>query len=70
MTNAARRAALGGATDLMPLGALPADAKKTEKSEEAEDLERLFAIRDRELSRQSGDDIGQVGYEKTRPSPL
>ena len=80
--NAARRAALAGAdnppgdaptayrnaaTDLMPLSTTPADVKK---SEEAEDLERLFAIRDRELSRQSGDDIGQVGYEKTRPSPL
>jgi hypothetical protein len=78
--NAARRAALGSAdaahggastqgaaTDLMPLKATPAETKK---SEEAEDLERLFAIRDRELSRQSGDEIAQVGYEKTRPSPL
>jgi hypothetical protein len=80
--NAARRAALAGAdsppansptpyrnaaTDLMPLSTTHADVKK---SEEAEDLERLFAIRDRELSRQSGDDIAQVGYEKTRPSPL
>jgi hypothetical protein len=73
--NAARRAALadapgadrGAATDLLPLSATPVDTKK---SEEAEDLERLFAIRDRELSRPSGDDIAQVGYEKTRPSPL
>jgi hypothetical protein len=75
--NAARRAALvgadsapayqGAATDLLPLNTTSVKAKK---SEEAEDLERLFAIRDRELSRQSSDDIAQVGYEKTRPSPL
>jgi hypothetical protein len=80
--NAARRAALPdadsalvdaptahphAATDLLPLSATLAEVKK---SEEAEDLERLFAIRDRELSRSSGDDMAQVGYEKTRPSPL
>jgi hypothetical protein len=81
--NAARRAALaafdnplgdfnrgggGGApTDLLPLSAATSVGKK---SEEAEDLERLFAIRDQALNRSSGDDIAQVGYEKTRPSPL
>jgi hypothetical protein len=73
--NAARRVALsdapaaygGAATDVMPLSATVGLAVR---SEEAEDLERLFAIRDRELNRSSSDDIGQVGYEKTRPSPL
>ena len=80
--NAARRAALAGfdspmgdfpaanrsaATDPMPLSTTQADVKK---SEEAEDLERLFAIRDRELSRPSGDGVAQVDYEKTQPSPL
>lgn len=80
--NAARRAALAGfdnpltdsasadreaATDLLPLSMTQQEVKK---SEEAEDLERLFAIRDRELSHQAGDGIAQVGYEKTRPSSL
>jgi hypothetical protein len=80
--NAARRAALAGsdspmgdfpaanrsaATDLMPLSTTQADVKK---SEEAEDIERLFAIRDRELSRPSGDGAAPVDYEKTLPSPL
>ena len=80
--NAARRSALAGfdsptgdfpaanrsaATAPMPLSTTPADVKK---SEEAEDLERLFAIRDRELSRPSGDGVAQVDYEKTQPSPL
>jgi hypothetical protein len=80
--NAARRAALTSAdsspgyattthrhaaTDLIPLSAKQVDTKK---SEEAEDLERLFAIRDRELSRPSGGDIAQVGYEETQPWPL
>jgi hypothetical protein len=74
--NAARRAALGSpeqrrgesaATDLLPLSTTPAELKK---SEEAEDLERLFAIRDRELSRQSDAGMAPVGYEKTQPSSL
>jgi hypothetical protein len=74
--NAARRAALAGvdsplggspATDLLPLNATPADVKR---SEEAEDLERLFAIRDRELARPAGDGAAPVVYEKTQPSPL
>jgi hypothetical protein len=80
--NAARRAALasfdnplndfarpgrGAPTDLLPLKATPSEVKKTE---EAEDLELLFAIRDRELAQPACDGIAQVGYEKTRPSPL
>lgn len=35
-----------------------------------EDLERLFAIRDRELAAAAGDGLSPVGYEKTQPSPL
>ena len=35
-----------------------------------EDLERLFAIRDRELAMSAGDGLTPVGYEKTQPSPL
>ena len=40
------------------------------QSEAAQDLERLFAIRDRELGRSSGAGTAQVGYEKTQPSAL
>lgn len=79
--NAARRAALAGldhpagpacadrpaSTDLLPLSAAPTTTKK---SEQEEDLARLFAIRDRALSRQSDEGIAQVGYEQTQPSPL
>jgi hypothetical protein len=80
--NAARRAALasfdnptnhfaserrGAPTDLLPLSVTPTDVKKTE---EAEDIELLFAIRDRELTQPAGGGIAQVGYERTRPSPL
>lgn len=35
-----------------------------------EDLERLFAIRDRELAKSSSEGLMPVGYEKTQPSPL
>ncbi len=34
------------------------------------DLERLFAIRDRELSKQAEDGLRPVGYEQTQPSSL
>ena len=79
LANAARRAALanfdpppsdyaatdpGAATDLMPLRATTADIKK---SEEAEDLDRLFAIRDRELARQTNAGVTRVEFEKTQP---
>ena len=79
LANAARRAALanfdpppndyaapdqGAATDLMPLRATTTDIKK---SEEAEDLDRLFAIRDRELARQTGAGVAPVEFEKTQP---
>ena len=40
------------------------------QSEAAQDLERLFAIRDRELGQSSGAGMAQVGYEKTQPSAL
>ena len=79
LANAARRAALvnfdspphnyaapdqGAATDLMPLRATTTNIKK---SEEAEDLDRLFAIRDRELARQTGAGVAPVEFEKTQP---
>ncbi|MES2363355.1 MAG: hypothetical protein V4646_16410 [Pseudomonadota bacterium] len=35
-----------------------------------QDLERLFAIRDRELDRQAAEGLTPVGYEKTQPSSL
>ena len=36
----------------------------------AQDLERLFAIRDNELANLAKDDMAPVGYESTEPSPL
>jgi hypothetical protein len=36
----------------------------------AEDLEALFAIRDREIGRQAADGYAPVGYEATQPAPL
>ena len=35
-----------------------------------EDLEKLFAVRDREIDRQSAEGIASVGYESTQPAPL
>ena len=82
LANAARRAALANvdpspgdsadtdrvaSTDLMPLSTTTADIKK---SEEAEDLERLFAIRDQELARQTHAGMAPTEYEKTQPSSL
>ena len=77
--NAARRAALttleppandyaatdqNAATDLMPLHATTEDIKK---SEEEEDLDRLFAIRDRELARHADAGAERVKFAKTQP---
>lgn len=79
LANAARRAALanfdpppgdyeatdqGAATDLMPLRATTAEIRR---SEEAEDLDQLFAIRDRELARQTDAGVARVEFEKTKP---
>ena len=79
LANAAKRAALanfdspqgdfsatdqGAATDLMPLRATPADSKQ---SEEQEDLDRLFAIRDRELARQTDFGVTRAEFAKTQP---
>lgn len=79
LANAARRAALANsdpppgdyaatdqsaATDLMPLRATTAEIRR---SEEAEDLDRLFAIRDRELARQTDARVARVEFEKTQP---
>ena len=41
-----------------------------EETNRARDLERLFAIRDQELDRQSAEGGTPVGYEKTQPTPL
>ena len=54
----------GAATDLMPLRATTADSKK---SEEQEDLDRLFAIRDQELARQIDFGVTQAEFAKTQP---
>lgn len=44
--------------------------KKPDDNDPAQDLERLFAIRDQELDRQAAEGLTPVGYEKTQPSPL
>ncbi len=79
LANAARRAAMahvepppiydaatdpGAATDLMPLRETTED---TRKSEEEEDLDRLFAIRDRELARQTDFGVTRAEFAKTQP---
>ncbi len=45
----------------------PAAASDEEERNRARDLERLFAIRDKELERDGSD---AVGYEQTQPAPL
>ncbi|MBC7608885.1 MAG: hypothetical protein H7228_04795 [Polaromonas sp.] len=40
------------------------------KESAADDLEKLFAIRDRELNLKTGEGVMPVGYEKTQPAPL
>ena len=40
------------------------------QDETAQDLERLFAIRDNELANLAKDDLLPAGYENTEPSPL
>lgn len=62
--NALRRATPAKTT------AIAAAALATARQEAEQDLEQLFAIRDRELGQPDSDPIAQVGYEKTRPSPL
>ena len=39
-------------------------------SQQMDDVEKLFAIRDRELGRQAGQGMTPVGYEKTQPASL
>ncbi|MDB5891683.1 MAG: hypothetical protein JWP47_2514 [Polaromonas sp.] len=48
----------------------PGPAAVAGDSEPRDDIEKLFAIRDRELNRQSMAEMTPVGYEKTQPSPL
>lgn len=47
-----------------------ASSSANQQTDTAQDLERLFAIRDEELNRQAADGLHPVGYEKTQPSPL
>ena len=46
------------------------DKPSTLENDTAEDLERLFAIRDRELEQLATSNLLPAGYEKTEPSPL
>lgn len=46
------------------------DEPPTPENDTAEDLERLFAIRDRELKQPTVGKLSPKGYEKTEPSPL
>ena len=68
-------------TEAMPaMAAIPASVAnpeqlhpQTEGQSEpanADELERLFAIRDRELSEQADHELVAAGYEKTQPAPL
>ena len=55
--------------ELAPLPAF-VEAPVTPENDTAEDLERLFAIRDRELEQLAINNLLPVGYEKTEPAPL
>ena len=55
--------------ELAPLPAF-VEAPVAPENDTAEDLERLFAIRDRELEQLAMNNLLPVGYEKTEPSPL
>lgn len=57
----------------LPISPVAADVqpkKPVRASDATADLERLFAIRDRELSQQAEDGLRPVGYEQTQASPL
>lgn len=47
-----------------------ASAAANDEAQAREDLEKLFAIRDQELSRQVDDGHTPFGYEATKPAPL
>ena len=73
--NALRRATPGKLSAIAapapsPASEPAASPEDTARQEAEQDLEKLFAIRDRELGLHDSDPIAQVGYEKTRPSPL
>ena len=55
--------------ELPPLPPL-VEARPAPENDAAEDLERLFAIRDRELEQLAINNLLPAGYEKTEPSPL
>ncbi len=72
--NATRRAAPSRTGTASPATAATAgiaaqSPEEIARQEAEQDLERLFAIRDRELG-QASDGHAQAGYEKTQPSPL
>ncbi len=48
----------------------PVAAPLVDANDAQDDLEKLFAIRDRELDLQAAEGLMPVGYEKTQPSPL
>lgn len=48
----------------------PVEVPLLDANDPQDDLEKLFAIRDRELDREAAQGLMPVGYEKTQPSPL
>ena len=48
----------------------PINVTAEPQDDTAQDLERLFAIRDNELANMDKDDLMSAGYESTEPSPL
>ena len=42
----------------------------SDEDDPGQDLEALFAIRDKELEKQAVEGLNPVGYEKTQPAPL
>ena len=58
------------ATVAVPTAAVPAPDMQEPQDETAQDLERLFAIRDNELANLAKDGLLPAGYESTQHSPL
>ncbi|RYG12784.1 MAG: hypothetical protein EON92_07375 [Burkholderiales bacterium] len=56
--------------DRTPSAAFADTTTLDEEDQTREDLEKLFAIRDQELSRHVDDGRAHFGYEKTQPAPL
>ena len=62
--------ALAVAATAVSTTAVPAPDTPEPQDETAQDLERLFAIRDNELANMVADGTLPAGYESTQPSPL